>query len=507
MAIKYCSWTTGSDTTGNGSASNPYKTITKASQSLTGGDEVRVAKSPAPVNLTPTFSFTNGSTTVTASSSVFVNAVSGGESDGSVRLGDFIKGGDGNWWEVSAYTSATQATLYQKYSGSTQSGVSSQKLLVTDTGAAANYGTQVQVVSSSGTSTSKLKISGGWNLSTETQDGETFFRQIHGTFDNRYGLGLYIDGKNYLQIEKLGFLRYSYGIVFINTSTSNTLSSITCNSNSSYGIYFGSTSTNNTLSSITCNSNSYGICFNSASTNNTLSSITCNSNSSYGIRFNSASTNNTLSSITCNNNTYGIYFNSSVADTDLGYITCNNNSQYGINLGSFTNAKINNYSGTGNTSGDFQFGTITYIGELPYLQIQHFKTLGDNRCYFQYGMTYRDTDNAKDEGGECLKFSPTSDTYYIRQGFYFAVKSGEEKTISAYIKKDSSFNGDVIGALYFMGKNITGWTDFTPSTSGTYQQKSLVASADEITEDGIVELRIKARGTAGSAYVDDLSIE
>ena len=57
MTIKYCSWLTGDDTTGTGTAASPYKTITKASELLTGGDEVRVAKSPEPTNLTGTLSF------------------------------------------------------------------------------------------------------------------------------------------------------------------------------------------------------------------------------------------------------------------------------------------------------------------------------------------------------------------------------------------------------------------------------------------------------------------
>lgn len=56
MTIKYCSWTTGDDTTGTGTAANPYKTITKASTSRTAGDEVRVAKSPDPTALTGTVS-------------------------------------------------------------------------------------------------------------------------------------------------------------------------------------------------------------------------------------------------------------------------------------------------------------------------------------------------------------------------------------------------------------------------------------------------------------------
>jgi len=65
MAIVYCDWATGDDTNGNGSYSNPYKTITKATTGRTGGDEVRVAKSPEPTSLTGTVGFTQGSTAVT----------------------------------------------------------------------------------------------------------------------------------------------------------------------------------------------------------------------------------------------------------------------------------------------------------------------------------------------------------------------------------------------------------------------------------------------------------
>jgi hypothetical protein len=93
--IKYCDYINGND--GNdGSAGSPYKTITQASTGLTGGDEVRVAKSPAPTDLAGTLSFTNNDAAVVASSGIFINEVSTGQTDGSVRRGDFIKGGDGN---------------------------------------------------------------------------------------------------------------------------------------------------------------------------------------------------------------------------------------------------------------------------------------------------------------------------------------------------------------------------------------------------------------------------
>ncbi len=457
--IKYCDFVNGDDNNGDGTYSNPYKTITKASTGLGSGDEVRVAKSPAPVDLTVTFSFTNNSTAVTASNSVFVNEVTAGQSDTSVRRGDFIKGYDGNWWEVVTVTDATHATLYKKYSGSTQSGVSSQKLMVTSTGAASGSTTTVQEVKSSGTSTSTLKISGGWDLSNQTQDGQTYFRQLHSTFDNRYGYGLYFSSKSYVEISRLHFLRYNYGIYLYYSSNNNTITTPTCNSNSSYGIYL------------------------SYSSNNTITTPTCNSNNNSGIYL-YYSSNNTITTPTCNNNSSGIHL----------YYSSNN--------------IVNNYSGTSNTSGDICVVQAKHYGEYPCLLMQHFKEAGDNRCYYEYGVTYRDTTNPRGGTGECLKYSPTSTTYYISQSFYFAADSGVSKTISAYIRKDASLGGDVQGAIFFMGEKITGWTDITPTEDNTYEQKSLVANAADITEDGVLELRIKVRGSSGkNVYVDDISIE
>jgi hypothetical protein len=57
-----------------------------------------------------------------------------------------------------------------------------------------------------------------------------------------------------------------------------------------------------------------------------------------------------------------------------------------------------------------------------------------------------------------------------------------------------------------MGEKITGWTAITPSAADEYQQKSLTAASGNITEDGVLELRIKARGSAGNVFCDDLSV-
>ncbi len=245
MAIVYCSWATGDDTTGTGTAAAPYKTITKASTSRTAGDEVRVAKSPDPTALTGTTAWTLNSTTVTGTDTLFTT---------ELAIGDFISAPDGNWYEVIELASDTSATLYKKYPSASASGHLSQKLGVTDTGAAAGSTTSVQTVSASGTSSANLKISGGWDLSTETQTGQTFFRQLNTTtFTNRYGYGLYISGKTYTELSNLNFLRYRNGIYYSNSS-SNTITSAICNSNNQYGIYYASSS-NNVIYSLSTASN------------------------------------------------------------------------------------------------------------------------------------------------------------------------------------------------------------------------------------------------------------
>ena len=322
MAIVYCSWATGDDTTGTGTAANPYKTITKASTSRAAGDEVRVAKSPDPTALTGTTAWTLNGTTVTGTGTLFTT---------ELAIGDFISAPDGNWYEVITLTSNTSATLYKKYPSATASGHSSQKLGVTDTGAAASTTTSVQVVNSSGNSSAFLYISGGWDLSTETQTGQTWFRQMHGTFNNRNGYGLYVTGKSYTNLDKLNFLRYNYGIYY-NASSNNTITSATCNSNGSGGIYY-TNSNNNTITSVTCNSNNnYSIYYN-ASSNNTITSATCSLNT-YGIYYNAS--NNTITSATCNSNTYGIYYTNSNNNT-ITSATCSLNT-YGIY---YTNSNSN----------------------------------------------------------------------------------------------------------------------------------------------------------------------
>lgn len=94
------------------------------------------------------------------------------------------------------------------------------------------------VVNKSGTSISYVEYQGGYNTTTNIQDGETFFDGLTGS-----GVGLYCYN-NYVKINRLNFSRYYYGIHLQGTGqiVDNTLS--ICN-NQQHGMYINGSTTEN----------------------------------------------------------------------------------------------------------------------------------------------------------------------------------------------------------------------------------------------------------------------
>jgi len=489
MAIIYCDYTNGDDDTGDGTAGTPYQTIQKASTGLSGGDEVRVAKSPAATSLTGTLEFTKGSAAVTGSGTNF---------DPEITIGDFIEGADGRWYEVITVTDDTNLILYKVYPSATADNADPHLLGVTSTGEAAATTTQVQSVLASGTSNaSRLKISGGWDLTGPTQDGETFFRQMHGTFNNRYGYGFYITGKSFLDIEKIHFLRYYFGTYMLGHCHSFNIDTFSTLSSQYEGMYFSSVyGFNMTNCASSCN-NRYGLST-ATMVNSVFTNFIANSNS-MGVYLNT-SPDNRLIKLETKYNPRGINI-SKASNTIISDWTCNNSTQGLYDTGYHSKIIIEKVLFTDNTTDVLMGTTLGQENEDPRFQIQHFNTAGDNRCYYQKGITSRDTADARST--QCLKYDPDHVSRYISQSFYFKANSGVAQTLSAYIKDDAAFNGDVVAAIYFLGLKITGWTTWTTTTS--YVQKTIIAALGDITEDGVLELRIKVRGTAGNVFVDDLA--
>ena len=495
MAIVYCSWANGDDTNGTGTAANPYKTITKASTSRAAGDEVRVEKSPDPTALTGTTAWTLNGTTITGSGTLFTSELS---------AGDFISAPDGNWYEVIAIDSDTSATLYKKYPSASASGHSSQKLGVTDTGAAASGSTKVQNVESSGNSSAFLYISGGWDLSTQTQTGQTWFRQMHGTFDTRNGYGLYMTGKSYTNLDKLNFLRYNYGIYY-NISSNNTITSATCNSNNTSGIYYSSSS-NNTITSATCNSNSYyGIYYTGSSSNNTITSATCNSNGYYGIYYNNSSNNNTITSATCNsNNNSGIYYNNSSNNTIYALSTTGNTTA-GIYSDNSNNIC---HSATIAESKKVATGTAYYSNTRQYIN----NLGGYSYVYSNYATANSQNATAGGTGKE-WKFAITNAARNSIYPFYIpiarvAVASSGKVTVKVYFKKSGT---GIAGGLRCRVNQVA-WSDGTSDITVTCPDntsRNQVTLEFTPTEAGVVEIEAGAWYTGATnqtVIIDDIEI-
>jgi hypothetical protein len=164
MATYYVDLALGNDTTGNGTAGNPYLTPNKALSLASGPHDVRVAKTTAAAatGVGTTLTWTNNSQTVSTS----------GDLTGSISAGNLIgkptaagNGASETYYKVASITAAA-ITLVCPYGGST--GTTDGCLLVTPVSVAGTYVVYFNY-------TAGDSVSGGWNLSgTPAQDGETW---------------------------------------------------------------------------------------------------------------------------------------------------------------------------------------------------------------------------------------------------------------------------------------------------------------------------------------------
>jgi len=509
MAIKYCDYASGNDTTGDGGAGNPYKTIDKASTGLAGGDEVRCAKSASPTRIggTGNWQWTDGGTTVTIS----------GDYSTAVAAKDFIgKNVAGEtWWEVSSIAYAggtTTVTLVATYSGTTEA-VATYRLGVTDTGAAAASGTNVQTISASGSSTaSRLRISGGWNLSNQTQDGTTWFWQS-GT--NRYGTGLYATGRSFIEIDgdRLGFLRYYRGLYSVQysyqaRSTGWLITDLSCLSCDYCGM---------DLERLNEEISGGWIC---ASLNTNLSGLYL-----AGADFSRVSGLNLLSNYRAVGTAGG------AMDALLRNCLLRRNSNRCLTVSEIAGRlRLEDCTLAECPTGVYAFANIDAValvnctlmnvttpvsvladltGIWPCVKWQHYNgAADDNRIDFVYGSAKRDTSDARGGSGACWRFQPTDATYYISS--YNALRTyaaaSADKELSIYLKRSGTYTaGDVELAAYNeAGRLIAGPTAQTVGTS--YGRHTITIAAADLPRAQVVELRVLVRrqsGTDLAVYADD----
>lgn len=517
MAIVYCDFASGNDDTGDGSAGNPYKTITKASTGLTGGDEVRCAKSPDHSAMPGTMAFVDGSQSVATSADL----------TGSLAAKDFVSlntSGE-TWWEISSITSTT-ITLVKSYSGTGGTGTGYKMgytVVVASSGSE-----KTQSVSASGSSSaSRLKISGGWNLAgTPAKDGHTFFWQDNS--GSRYGYGLSFD-RSYIHIDgaELGFFRFRYGMVDEVTSSGNLIDGVTSNGNLYFGI--STVGSNHIIQNcVACGtvqsgypaillssakgcaitncrtlSNPYGIKFTGGASHCTVSDCYINRNTT-GIFSDYYSCDNIVSGCEIKNNTDGIWLQVGsvgwiVASSTFG---SNTHAIYLTLCGSVVLYNMAHDESTWSNAVDI----VDWQGNTQKaVSIQESESGGAarNRVYFYGGYTQDNAAEADGGTGKCLQFNPKSATYWIEQDFQVPVTAATARTIAIKMKDDASFNGSVYLELWYLGALIVGPTAKTMTES--YVSQEITASAGQITVDGVLTLKVKVYGTAGAVYADTLT--
>lgn len=265
------------------------------------------------------------------------------------------QGGTEGWWaiksidNVNVYLDGETNSLPNSgngYSGTTET-VNTYYRETTKTSLTSSSTDYVQRCTVSGTSGSLISIKGGYNKTTDIQDGLTIFDGLNG-----YGYGFSIEGNDYIKLNNIGFARYNYG--FYSTSMRYSEISISdSNNNTNTGVYIYYGSYNTFLEIGNCNSNlSHGIYIYGSSYNSITNIFNACSNEQNGF-FIEGSYNLSIDYIgsTSNNTAVGIYFRGTNS-TNININTINNSNYNGnnginisspnINIQTIRNANYNN---------------------------------------------------------------------------------------------------------------------------------------------------------------------
>ena len=211
----------------------------------------------------------------------------------------------------------------------------------------------------------------------------------------------------------------------------------------------------------------------------------------------------TVSGLECNN-THGVslfLFDSSLgastahSSRDLYFTSANNVRFYLFNttLGSSAEALVSS-----------SYGSAVYGHKVD--------GTGFRNTYL-YGTVAADAATRHTASGYSWKLTPNSATYKLilpgpltTDTLKAAVASGAAVTVTAWLYKDASYNGNA-PRLVLVGDIVAGIDADVPdameAAAETWEQLSVT---DTPTEAGVIEFYVDVDGTAGSVYVDDIAV-
>lgn len=486
--------------------------------------------------------YTNSAVTGLASKYIYLDDIIACTTNGLnlqslISKNSLEQGGNEAWYGIQSINSATilldndtskKSNSGKGYFGTTET-VATYKRETIKTALAAISSTQVQAIQASGTSGSNIQFQGGYNTSTNEQDGETFFDGLNG-----YGYGLYATAKTFITINRLNFSRYyaapylvsasnfwSFGSIFISNcydsfiisnchnSTIETISSVNGSSLISFASCFGWT-----IGAITnCNNGDTQGLKIDVSANFKISSIlSVSNNTNYGIQISDRANKNIINLVKkCDSNgIYGVYFNGSF-NNKIFSISTSANATSSI----YSQMSDNNFVKNATISEETK---ITFSTSFIYANPKIFLgSIGGDTDDNQIFSTKSESPAIRSQtatrhtaSGTAWKFAPQSGRnlgYKLDLSIAkIAVVASKLVTVKAWMKKDHASN---IGCdIVCEGGQIAGVAADVSATKADDTDWEELTITFTPTEAGVVEILARAWYVAGNsyAYVDDLTI-
>lgn len=424
-------------------------------------------------------------------------------------------GGNEGFWSIQSIVGTTVlldmetntvSTSGRGYTGTTET-VTTYKRETIKTDMAAASGTVVQEVMDSGAVGSNITFSGGWDTGTTTQNGETVFDGQNG-----FGVGIKVNAKSFITIERFCCTRYDFGISlnYGGSSLNNDYNIIATNlnNNTSAGIIMSYLS--NSIINITNMLANGGIgAYFYIQTGGYYSSITLqnmNSNASMGLQLAYSAFIKINSTSIINNGSYGIQSESTLHDLYIvGVCTIGNNGTYGINK--VYGGRIYTKNCTMNDT--TEVNNATPFADSCVWSLNHDGAAGVNKGLTDGGVIDSEATIRHTASGISWRLSPISTNRSSTYPLYLEiakkmVSANNLVTVKAWMRRS---NTGLTVSLVCRGGQIAGVasnvTASMTAAADTWEELTITFTPTEI---GVVKIEVWAYGgTAYLGYVDDVT--
>jgi hypothetical protein len=389
----------------------------------------------------------------------------------------------------------TLAGTERGYYGTTETVATYRRETIKATTTVSNT-SNINVLNDSGTNGNYIEYSGGWSMTTNTQNGETFF-------DGQWNWGACFatsTAQTFNKLNRFGAVRYWYPVLLATNSNYSWITNCTFNNN----YYSLGTNLFNVYLMENIISNNNG-----AQSGNivcaTLNNIISDNNLGSGLQVGTGCILNTFKAR--NNGAFGVYPTNNPIAT-LKNLETASNASGGIGYSSGFGGIL--YLINSNIADSTEIGTINYGIYNAVFSQKHDQTAGNNWAFFSDGNAYSQTTTRHTASGIAWKIIPGTTRillYPIALSIAkIAVNASALVTVKVWAKKDHATN---VGAkLVCRGGQIGGVASDVVATKADDTNWEELTITFTPSEDGVVEIEGWGYYISGASnvYFDDMTI-